>query len=111
MKEFSDEEVEVMAGNLRDGVPMATPVFDGAAEDEIKNLLELADLPRSGQTTLYDGRTGDAFDRPVTVGYMYMLKLNHLVDDKMHARSTGPYSLRDAAAAGRQGSVRRPALR
>jgi DNA-directed RNA polymerase subunit beta len=72
---------------------VATPVFDGATEEEIKNLLELAGLPRSGQTTLYDGRTGDAFDRQVTVGYMYILKLNHLVDDKMHARSTGPYSL------------------
>jgi DNA-directed RNA polymerase subunit beta len=72
---------------------MATPVFDGASEAEIKGLLELADLPVSGQTTLTDGRTGEPFDRPVTVGYMYMLKLNHLVDDKMHARSTGPYSL------------------
>jgi len=93
MKEFSDEEVMIMAGNLKAGVPMATPVFDGANEQEIKALLELAQLPRSGQTTLYDGLTGDAFERPVTVGYMYMLKLNHLVDDKMHARSTGPYSL------------------
>ncbi len=90
---FSDDEVIEMAGNLRKGVPMATPVFDGAAEEEIKNLLELADLPRSGQTTLFDGRTGEQFDRPVTVGYMYILKLNHLIDDKMHARSTGPYSL------------------
>jgi len=72
---------------------MATPVFDGASEKEIKELLTLADLPTSGQTVLYDGRTGDPFDRPVTVGYMYMLKLNHLVDEKMHARSTGPYSL------------------
>jgi len=74
-------------------VPMATPVFDGAHEPEIKQMLELAGLPRSGQTRLFDGRTGDAFDREVTVGYMYILKLNHLVDDKMHARSTGPYSL------------------
>ncbi|OOZ38910.1 DNA-directed RNA polymerase subunit beta [Solemya pervernicosa gill symbiont] len=90
---FSDEEIVELAGNLRKGVPMATPVFDGAAEVEIKRMLELAGLPESGQHTLYDGRTGDAFDRPVTVGYMYMLKLNHLVDDKMHARSTGPYSL------------------
>jgi DNA-directed RNA polymerase subunit beta len=72
---------------------MATPVFDGAEEEEIKNMLALADLPETGQTTLVDGRTGEEFDRPVTVGYMYMLKLNHLVDDKMHARSTGPYSL------------------
>ena len=75
------------------GVPMAHPVFDGAKEAEIKSLLALADLPESGQMTLYDGRTGDQFERPVTVGYMYMLKLNHLVDDKMHARSTGSYSL------------------
>jgi DNA-directed RNA polymerase subunit beta len=72
---------------------MATPVFDGAAESEIKAMLKLADLPESGQAQLFDGRTGEAFDRPVTVGYMHMLKLNHLVDDKMHARSTGPYSL------------------
>src|SRR5580698_7932469 len=72
---------------------MATPVFDGASEEEIKGLLALADLPTSGQTILHDGRTGEQFERPVTVGYMYMLKLNHLVDDKMHARSTGPYSL------------------
>ena len=74
-------------------MPTATPVFDGATEAEIKGLLELADLGETGQSTLYDGRTGDRFDRDVTVGYMYMLKLNHLVDDKMHARSTGPYSL------------------
>ncbi len=90
---LTDEEVTSLAGNLRKGVPMATPVFDGAAEEEIKHMLALADLPQSGQTTLYDGRTGEKFARPVTVGYMYMLKLNHLVDDKMHARSTGPYSL------------------
>ncbi len=93
MSQFSDDEVLEMATNLRGGGPMGTPVFDGANEVEIKKLLKMADLPESGQTTLYDGRTGDAFDRPVTVGYMYMLKLNHLVDDKMHARSTGPYSL------------------
>jgi len=72
---------------------MATPVFDGADEQEVRDMLALADLPTSGQTTLYDGRTGEAFERDVTVGYMYVLKLNHLVDDKMHARSTGPYSL------------------
>jgi DNA-directed RNA polymerase subunit beta len=90
---FSDPEITALASNLRNGVPMATPVFDGATEDEIKRMLRLADLPESGQTWLYDGRTGERFDRPVTVGYMYMLKLNHLVDDKMHARSTGPYSL------------------
>ena len=90
---LSDTELRELAGHLRGGVPMATPVFDGAGESEIKDLLALAGLPRDGQTQLFDGRTGDAFDRPVTVGYMYMLKLNHLVDDKMHARSTGPYSL------------------
>ncbi|MEO1082573.1 MAG: DNA-directed RNA polymerase subunit beta [Pseudomonadota bacterium] len=90
---LTDDEVFELARNLCRGVPMATPVFDGAAEESIKDLLELADMPESGQFTLYDGRTGDAFDRPVTVGYMYMLKLNHLVDDKMHARSTGSYSL------------------
>jgi DNA-directed RNA polymerase subunit beta len=90
---LSDADILELAGNLVKGVPMATPVFDGAPEAAIKQMLELADLPPSGQTTLYDGRTGDAFDREVTVGYMYMLKLNHLVDDKMHARSTGPYSL------------------
>jgi len=82
-----------LCDNLRGGVPMATPVFNGATEAEVKALLKLAKLPSSGQVTLYDGRTGEAFDRPVTCGYMYMLKLNHLVDEKMHARSTGPYSL------------------
>ncbi len=90
---LSDDEILRLANNLRDGVPMATPVFDGAKEPEIKALLRLGDLSDTGQTQLYDGRTGDAFQRPVTVGYMYMLKLNHLVDDKMHARSTGSYSL------------------
>ena len=90
---LSDDEINELADNLRGGVPMATPVFDGASESEIKDLLALSGLPRDGQTRLFDGRTGEAFDRPVTVGYMYMLKLNHLVDDKMHARSTGPYSL------------------
>ncbi|MCK9238099.1 MAG: DNA-directed RNA polymerase subunit beta [Thiopseudomonas sp.] len=90
---LSDQEIMDLANNLRNGVPMATPVFDGASELEIKAMLKLADLPESGQMKLFDGRTGDAFDRPVTVGYMYMLKLNHLVDDKMHARSTGSYSL------------------
>ncbi|MET0072339.1 MAG: DNA-directed RNA polymerase subunit beta [Candidatus Thiodiazotropha sp.] len=93
IKSLTDEEVVAMCQNLRNGVPMATPVFDGAHEDEVKQMLELAELPRSGQCKLYDGRTGDPFEREVTVGYMYMLKLNHLVDDKMHARSTGPYSL------------------
>ncbi len=91
--DLSDDEVVKLANNLRKGVPMATQVFDGADEAEIKAMLRLADLPESGQTTLCDGRTGDIFERKVTVGYMHMLKLNHLVDDKMHARSTGPYSL------------------
>jgi len=90
---LSDKEVMELALNLRAGVPMATPVFDGAAESEIREMLALADLPESGQSVLYDGRTGESFERPVSVGYMHMLKLNHLVDDKMHARSTGPYSL------------------
>ena len=90
---LSDDEIIELADNLRGGVPIATPVFDGASEAEIKQMLKLAGLPESGQTFLVDGRTGEKFDRPVTVGYMYMLKLNHLVDDKMHARSTGPYSL------------------
>ncbi|WP_329851488.1 DNA-directed RNA polymerase subunit beta [Stenotrophomonas pavanii] len=93
LSQFSDEELLRLARNLTDGVPMATPVFDGATEAEIKRMLELADLPSTGQTQLYDGRTGEAFDRHTTVGYMHYLKLNHLVDDKMHARSTGPYSL------------------
>ena len=90
---MTDEEILEMAHNLRSGMPMATPVFDGAAESEIKEMLKLAELPESGQALLHDGRSGEPFDRPVTVGYMHMLKLNHLVDDKMHARSTGPYSL------------------
>jgi|TARA_B110000977_G_scaffold69940_1_gene95000 DNA-directed RNA polymerase subunit beta len=93
LDKLSSQEFDELAQNLRAGVPMATPVFDGADEVEIKQLLKLADLPESGQMQLYDGRTGDMFERPVTVGYMYMLKLNHLVDDKMHARSTGSYSL------------------
>ncbi|MBQ0767634.1 MAG: DNA-directed RNA polymerase subunit beta [Sulfitobacter litoralis] len=90
---FSDAEILELGRNLSNGVPMATPAFDGAKESEIKRMLRLAELPESGQFNLYDGRTGEVFDRPVTVGYMYMLKLNHLVDDKMHARSTGSYSL------------------
>jgi len=93
LEKLSISEFDELTHNLRDGVPIATPVFDGASEYEIKQLLKLADLPESGQMELYDGRTGDKFERPVTVGYMYMLKLNHLVDDKMHARSTGSYSL------------------
>ena len=90
---FSNAEIIELAKNLRNGLPIATPVFDGAKESEIKDLLKLADIPESGQITLYDGRTGTKFDSPVTVGYMYIIKLNHLVDDKMHARSTGSYSL------------------
>jgi DNA-directed RNA polymerase subunit beta len=90
---FTDAEIIELSENLSKGVPFATPVFDGATEAEIKDMLELAGLPRSGQIALHDGRTGDAFDREVTVGYMHILKLHHLVDDKMHARSTGPYSL------------------
>ena len=90
---FSDDEIKRLANNLRAGLPVATPAFDGAAEKEIKAMLKLAEMPESGQFTLTDGRTGRPFERPVTVGYMYMLKLNHLVDDKMHARSTGSYSL------------------
>jgi DNA-directed RNA polymerase subunit beta len=93
LKSLSDEEILALSQNLQNGVPMSTPVFDGAHESEIKAMLKLAGLPESGQTALIDGRTGEAFDRKVTVGYMHMLKLNHLVDDKMHARSTGPYSL------------------
>jgi DNA-directed RNA polymerase subunit beta len=93
LSSLNDNELVELANNLRGGLPIATPVFDGAREEEIKKLLELAGLPTTGQSILYDGRTGNRFDRPVTVGYMYMLKLNHLVDDKMHARSTGSYSL------------------
>ncbi|CAL4041965.1 DNA-directed RNA polymerase subunit beta [Buchnera aphidicola (Phyllaphis fagi)] len=90
---LSDSEILTLAHNFKYGLPISTPVFDGAQEEEIKKLLKLGDLPQSGQITLFDGRTGEQFERPVTVGYMYMLKLNHLVDDKMHARSTGSYSL------------------
>tara|TARA_A100001011_G_scaffold382303_1_gene451871 strand:- start:4649 stop:8719 length:4071 start_codon:yes stop_codon:yes gene_type:complete len=93
LNSFNNAEIQSLASNLTDGLPIATPVFDGAKESEIKELLKLADLPESGQLTLFDGRTGRKFERPVTVGYMYMIKLNHLVDDKMHARSTGSYSL------------------
>ena len=93
LEKMSDKEVMELVGNLTDGMPIATPVFDGAKEDGIKKMLDLAGLPVNGQTTLYDGRSGDPFARPVTIGYMYMLKLNHLIDDKMHARSTGSYSL------------------
>ena len=91
--QLNDKEILEMAGNLEAGVPFATPVFDGAKEVEIKEMLKLAGMPESGQMMLFDGRTGEQFERPVTVGYMHVLKLHHLVDDKMHARSTGPYSL------------------
>ena len=93
LDQLNDKEIMEMAGNLEAGVPFATPVFDGAQEEEIKDMLRLAGMPESGQMTLFDGRTGEQFERSVTVGYMHMLKLHHLVDDKMHARSTGPYSL------------------
>ena len=93
LSSLKDAEVLELADNLREGVPMATPVFDGAKETEVKAMLELAGLPSSGQTQLYDGRTGEKFDRKTTLGYMYILKLNHLIEDKMHARSTGSYSL------------------
>ena len=93
LDELSDAEILEMAGNLTSGVPFATPVFDGAKDEEIKAMLALAEMPSSGQMTLFDGRTGEPFERQVTVGYMHDLKLHHLVDDKMHARSTGPYSL------------------
>ena len=93
LSSLKDKEILDLAENLREGVPMATPVFDGAKESEVKSMLELAGLPSSGQTQLYDGRTGEKFDRETTVGYMYILKLNHLIEDKMHARSTGSYSL------------------
>ena len=93
ISEMSDAEVMTLANNIRDGLPVATPVFDGAQEENIKEMLRMSGMPESGQMTLYDGRTGRPFERKVTVGYMYMLKLNHLVDDKMHARSTGSYSL------------------
>jgi DNA-directed RNA polymerase subunit beta len=93
IKSLREEELVELAGNLQHGVPVATPVFDGAKETDIEHMLDLAGLDHSGQVTLYDGRTGEPFDRKVTVGYIYMMKLHHLVDDKIHARSIGPYSL------------------
>ncbi|MCP4682495.1 MAG: DNA-directed RNA polymerase subunit beta, partial [Desulfobacterales bacterium] len=92
-KQESDEELRNKADLFRDGIPMASPVFDGAEEDEIKKCLEKAGVPVTGQTILYDGRTGEQFDQKVTTGIMYVMKLHHLVDDKLHARSIGPYSL------------------
>jgi DNA-directed RNA polymerase subunit beta len=91
--DLNDEETVELCGNLEDGIPIASPVFDGARENDIDEMLTQAGLQTSGQVTLVDGRTGESFDRPVTVGYIYMLKLHHLVDDKIHARSIGPYSL------------------
>jgi DNA-directed RNA polymerase subunit beta len=93
LDQLNDDEILEMAGNLQGGLPFATPVFDGANEEEIKTMLRFAGMPESGQMILFDGRTGERYERPVTVGYMHFLKLHHLVDDKMHARSTGPYSL------------------
>ena len=93
MKALDDKGLAELGENLRRGVPIATPVFDGAREKDIVEMLDKAGLNSSGQVTLFDGRSGDAFDRKVTVGYIYMLKLHHLVDDKIHARSIGPYSL------------------
>ncbi len=93
IKSLGEKDLVELGSNLRHGVPIATPVFDGAKEADIEHMLDLAGLDRSGQVTLHDGRTGEAFDRKVTVGYIYMLKLHHLVDDKIHARSIGPYSL------------------
>ena len=93
ISKLTDEEVMELADNMKSGLPIATPVFDGARESDIDEMLDKAGLPRSGQVTLYDGRTGEPFERPVTVGVTYMLKLHHLVDEKIHARSIGPYSL------------------
>ena len=111
VRQYDDASVVRLGEQMRRGVSIATPVFDGAHEANINEMLEKAGLQSSGQSVLYDGRTGETFDRKVTVGYIYMLKLHHLVDDKIHARSIGPYSPRHPAAAGRQGAVRRPALR
>ena len=93
ISKLSNKEVAELVQNLSNGVPIATPVFDGASTEDITKMLDLAKLPNSGQTHLWNGQTGERFDRPVTVGIIYMLKLNHLVEDKIHARSTGPYSL------------------
>ena len=90
---LTNTEFKDLCQNIQSGVPISTPVFDGAKEQDVTKMLDLAKLPNSGQTTLWDGRTGEKFDRPVTVGIIYMLKLHHLVEDKIHARSTGPYSL------------------
>ena len=93
LDKLNKTEFKDLCENLQNGVPIATPVFDGAKVQDVTNMLDLANLPKSGQTQLWDGRTGEKFDREVTVGTIYMLKLHHLVEDKIHARSTGPYSL------------------
>jgi DNA-directed RNA polymerase subunit beta len=93
LSKLNNKEIAELVGNLSNGIPIATPVFDGASTEDITKMLDLAKLPNSGQTYLWNGQTGERFDRPVTVGIIYMLKLNHLVEDKIHARSTGPYSL------------------
>jgi len=93
IKKLDKKDLRELCSNLSKGIPVATPVFDGASTDDITKMLELANLPNTGQTNLWDGRTGERFDRPITVGIIYMLKLHHLVEDKIHARSTGPYSL------------------
>jgi DNA-directed RNA polymerase subunit beta len=111
LSEMDEESFLEAAGNVTAGVPIATPVFDGAKEADVNDALERAGFDTSGQSWLFDGRTGERFQRKVTVGVKYLLKLHHLVDDKIHARSTGPLLPRHPAAAGRQGAVRRPALR
>ena len=111
LKTLSDDDITELAGHLTDGVPIATPVFDGAHEGDIVEMLTQAGLDTSGQMTLIDGRTGETFDRKVTVGYIYMLKLHHLVDDKIHARSIGPYSLVTQQPLGGKAQFGGPALR
>ena len=111
LDELNDAEIMEMAGNLQNGVPFATRCSTAPRKRKSRPCWHSRSMPESGQMVLFDGRTGEQFERPVTVGYMHFLKLHHLVDDKMHARSTGPYSLGHPAAAGRQGAVRRPALR
>ena len=93
LSNLDDKQFKELCSNLSRGVPISTPVFDGATTEDISTMLDLASLPNAGQTNLWDGRTGEKFDRPITVGIIYMLKLHHLVEDKIHARSTGPYSL------------------
>ena len=106
IEKLTKKEVLELAENISNGIPIGTPVFDGASTKDITNMLNLAKLPPSGQTHLWDGRTGERFDRPVTVGTIYMLKLNHLVEDKIHARSTGPYSFSNPTTFRRKGSTR-----